>query len=179
MNTPCYLIRFSDNNQKYVLSIMAENTEGQFIFLDYELVIDSQNDYYEVKDSGKNFQSIDKLLNYYEHNSLHVVTPNIGIQCPTRTRRTAGRGRDRVQGDQSNYSVLRRIELEGGGKDRDVNASTGGQLEIIRELMEENRAYRREMREEQKLHREEMQKILETVVEKTKEPEKKRNCTMM
>ncbi len=56
MNEPCYLTRYSANHNKYVMSVLTENTEGELETQDFELSIDNDLHRYEILGTGKSFK---------------------------------------------------------------------------------------------------------------------------
>ena len=161
---PCYLTRFSANHNKYVLSVLTEDMEGELETQDFELAINNDNNRYELLGTGKSFNNIDDLLSFYERSPLTETIQSIGVPCVASedTRRT------QEVGNKKRTTLLRRtklhrvVEEEGDSKKRE--------LDIIDKLVEENKAYRQDLEEQQKSHREQIDKLIES---------NRRKCTVM
>ncbi len=80
MKEPCYLTRFSENHNRYVLSLMIKDKKG-FEFMHIPLIINDEESKYEIEGTNNPFRSVNNMLGYYEHNNLDPTIPNIGIPC--------------------------------------------------------------------------------------------------
>lgn len=79
----CYLLRYSENRQMYILSVMTKAQGGTMAPHHFEIKItkkDTQNSY-EIGGSEKKFISISKLLEFYESEPLSQVVESIGHRC--------------------------------------------------------------------------------------------------
>ena len=73
----CYLTRYSNNRQSYILSVInAERKSSHF-----QLIIDNDVPSYEIKGTQKKHNSLDDLLNYLERTPLSPTIRSIGKPC--------------------------------------------------------------------------------------------------
>ena len=76
----CYLTRFSENKKSYAVSAkISHNGMVQPVHLVLE--IDSEDSSYSLEGSRKPFQTINKLLKYYEQNPFNEEIRSIGSIC--------------------------------------------------------------------------------------------------
>ena len=76
----CYLTRYSNNNETYILSVMFVY-KNQDKVCHYELSINTQESRYSLEGTDFVFDTLDKLLKYYESNPLNPDIRNIGMAC--------------------------------------------------------------------------------------------------
>ncbi len=162
---PCYLTRFSVNHNKYVLSVLTEDMEGEPETQDFELYINNDITRYEILGKRKCFNNIDDLLSFYEHNPLTETIQSIGVPCVAieDTRRTQEVG-NKKRTAQSRRTKLRRV----GEEEEEREDSKRKELDIIEKLVEENKAYRQDMEEQRKAHQEQQkahQEQIERLIE--------------
>ncbi len=164
---PCYLTRFSVNHNKYVLSVLTEDMDGEPENQDFELFIDNDINRYELLGTGKSFNNIDDLLSFYERSPLTETIQSIGVPCVSSedTRRTQEVG-NRKRTTLSRRTKLHRVVEE----EEEREDSKRRELDIIDKLVEENKAYRQDLEKQQKAHQEQIEKLIES---------NKKKCTVM
>ena len=74
----CYLTRY--DNGKHILSVMAVSKEDGRTFQHFQLMTHSQNCCYkyEIDGSGKKFDKVSMLLEFYQCNPLNYIVTSIG-----------------------------------------------------------------------------------------------------
>ncbi len=171
---PCYLTRFSVNNNKFVLSVLTEDMEGELETQDFKLSINNDINRYELLGTEKSFNNIDDLLSFYECNPLNETIQSIGVQCVASedTRRTQEVG-NKKRTTQSRRTKLHRVVED----EEEREDSKRRELDIIEKLVEENKAYRQDMEEQRKAHQEQ-QKAHQEQIEKSIESNN-RKCTVL
>lgn len=76
----CYLIRFSESHDKYMLSVMGRGDNDTSIFQHFPINITTKHDQseYEIEGSEKKFEDILQLLEYYEKYPISYAIDSIG-----------------------------------------------------------------------------------------------------
>lgn len=82
----CYLIRYSEANSTYVLSVMKRSAEYEnglkAAHFQLNVIKGISFNEYEVRGSEKTFYDIFKLLEYYQKNPVDHSIQSIGEACP-------------------------------------------------------------------------------------------------
>lgn len=79
---PSYLIRFSENKQKYILSLVTNENKFE------HYALSEVNQQYALDGADENFPTIDTLLQYYQHKPIDPDKPNtcLGRPCYKKPR---------------------------------------------------------------------------------------------
>ena len=74
----CYLLRYSEAKQSYVLTVYRKERGANDVEKHYEIV--AENKRYKIHGRGfkKDFENFSELLGYYEHNWIHATLESIG-----------------------------------------------------------------------------------------------------
>ncbi len=120
MGKDCYLTRYSQLNEAYLLSVMKMTQNGDNHFEHFKLMIDNEKEYYEIDGYEKSFKNIDELLDYYQSNPITPRITNIG-QCLSRddvgasvyaTRETSQQNDLQRHSKMIEYMIERQQQLE-------------------------------------------------------------------
>ena len=72
----CYLTRFSENHERYILSVMIMGN-----LMHYEIHIDNIEKKYGIDETDNEFNTVNEMLTFYESNPLSPGIENIGRCC--------------------------------------------------------------------------------------------------
>ena len=75
-----YLVRFSDSQKKYMISVLKRGDENAVIFQNFIINTEAKNDQheYEIEGSQKRFDNFSDLLDYYEKYPISAEINCIG-----------------------------------------------------------------------------------------------------
>lgn len=80
-NHTCYLTRFSEQQMKYVLSVAFKKKDGSFAYKHFQIVKNHGTSTFKIEGAEKSFNSVEKMLEYYQHNALTPIITHIGKPC--------------------------------------------------------------------------------------------------
>ena len=89
--TNCYLIRYSEGEQQFVISVMRRDDDNPIPTIEhYKLNITKEGDQsvYEIEGTEKKFTDISSLLEFYKKNPLTSSKCTIGIACIKQSKHT-------------------------------------------------------------------------------------------
>lgn len=80
----CYLIRYSQNQEKYVLSILKRGLgqdEDNDLVMEFEIIVTDRGKRCTISGCDKSFRSVSDLLLCHQSMPLHPSIANIGSCC--------------------------------------------------------------------------------------------------
>ena len=104
----CYLTRFSETSDCYILSVYKRQTPND-VFINFEIVIKG-NGKVQIKGKKKEFDNIKELLNHYENNRIDPALSSIGRMCPKLAEQEQCRQDEECQQEQSQQEEQRQQE---------------------------------------------------------------------
>lgn len=78
----CYLIRYSDNQSKYLLCVLEVGL-GQDLVKEFEILIVNDGKRCKINGSKEEFKTLDDMLSHYESMPIHLSVMSLGESCPS------------------------------------------------------------------------------------------------
>ncbi len=82
--TDCYLIRYSDNQQRYIVSVIKRGLgEGRNhdLIREFEIMIVNEGKKCKINGQKNTFKSLNEMLSYYSTVALHPTVTSLGNCC--------------------------------------------------------------------------------------------------
>ena len=80
----CFLVRYSNNQQKYLLSILkkglGQDTDSD-LFVEFQILMVKNGKRCKIDGQSKTFSSLDEMITYWNMISLHPSVANLGTCC--------------------------------------------------------------------------------------------------